>query len=160
MAPPNRYKEWFSWSVVAATTSAAGLVCQPLPIDANKADVQISSWGALNGRVRTVALQLKSTSSPKFIGPPDNQRVAFRLDRDDYNSLILPNNVPTFLVVVGVPDLDGCWVKQQPSQVVLNAGAWWLRVSGQPTEQETITVHLPIEQRFNASALREMLDAE
>ena len=32
-------REWFSWSVVASVASAAGLVCQPPNIDANKTDV-------------------------------------------------------------------------------------------------------------------------
>lgn len=35
-----------------------------------------------------------------------------------------------------------------------------LRVTGEPTDQGTVTVHLPAEQRFNSAALREMLDAE
>lgn len=146
--------------MVAATTSAAGLVCQTPLIDVNKVDVQISTWGPLGGRLRTIALQLKATSSLNFVGPPENQKIAFRLDGDDYNTLLLPNNMPTFLVVVGLPDLDGCWVRQRPNMVALSAGAWWLRVAGEPTDQETITVHLPVGQRFNAAALREMLDAE
>jgi hypothetical protein len=145
--------------VVAATTSAAGLVCQTPQIDVNKVDVQISTWGPLKGRLPTIALQLKATSSPNFVGPPENRKLAFRLDRDDYNTLLIPSTMPTFLVVVGVPDLDDCWVRQRPNMVALSAGAWWLRVTGEPTEQETITVHLPVERRFNSAALREMLEA-
>jgi Domain of unknown function (DUF4365) len=145
--------------VVAATTSAAGLVCQTPIIDTNKVDVQVATWGEMNGRLRTIALQLKATSSPSFVGSADTRKLAFRLDRDDYNTLLLPGNMPTFLVVVGVPEHDECWVWQRPSMLGLCAGAWWVRVEGEPTEQETITVHLPVEQRFNAAALREMLDA-
>jgi hypothetical protein len=128
-------------------------------VDVNKVDVQVSTWGPLNGRLSTIALQLKATSSPNFVGPPENRRLAFRLDGEDYNTLLLPNNMPTFLVVVCLPDLDGCWVRQRSSMVALNAGAWWLRIAGEPTDQETITVYLPVEQRFNADALREMLSA-
>jgi hypothetical protein len=146
--------------VVAATTSAAGLVCQLPHVDTNKVDVQVATWGAMNGRLQTIALQLKATSSPTFVGSPGEQKLAFRLDGADYNTLLLPNNLPTFLVVVGVPALDGCWVWQRSSILGLSAGAWWLRVTGEPTDQETITVHLPVEQRFNAAGLREMLDAE
>lgn len=134
-------------------------MCQTPQIDANKVDVQVSTWGQLNGRLRTIALQLKATSSPRFVGPSGDQKLAFRLDRDDYNSLLIPSTMPTFLVVVGLPDLDGTWVRQRSSMVALSAGAWWMRVTGEPTEQETITVHLPVEQRFNSAALREMLDA-
>lgn len=128
-------------------------------VDTNKVDVQISTWGAMNNRVRTVALQLKATSSPTFIGPPGKQKLSFRLKGEDYNALLLPSNLPTFLVVVGVPEDGGCWVRQRPNMLGLSAGAWWLQVTGEPTDQATITVHLPVEQRFNAAGLREMLDA-
>jgi hypothetical protein len=156
-APPNRYKEWFSWSVIVATTSAAGLVCQVPVIDTNKVDVQVSTWRPLHGRLPTIALQLKATSSPQFVGVPGALELAFRLKGEDYNGLLQPSTLPTYLVVVGVPELDRCWVRQRSSMVALSAGAWWLEVRGEPTEQETITVHLPVEQRFNSAALREML---
>lgn len=145
--------------MVAATASAAGLVCQVPVIDVNKVDVQISTWRELNGRLPTVALQLKATASPKFVGSPENRKLSFRLKGDDYNTLLIPGTMPTFLVVVCVPDLDGCWVRQRSSMIALSAGAWWFRVTGEPTDQETISVHLPVEQRFNSAALREMLDA-
>jgi hypothetical protein len=41
--------------------------------------------------------------------------------------------------------------------MALNAGAWWLRVTGEPTEQGSITVHLPVQQRFDVAALQSML---
>lgn len=128
-------------------------------IDVNKVDVQVNTWGLLDGRVRTIALQLKATSSPSFIGPPDNRKLAFSLDGVDYNALLEPSTVPCFLVVVCLPDLDGCWVRQRANMMALSAGAWWLRVTGEQTEQGSITVHLPVEQRFNTAALRTMLDA-
>lgn len=141
-------------------TSAAGLVCQFPAVDVNKADVKVETWGLWNGRARTIDLQLKATSSPGFIGPRDNQRLAFSLAGADYNSMVEPRTVPCFLVVVCLPELDGCWVRQRPNMLALSAGAWWLRVTGEPTEQATITVHLPIEQRFDVAGLRTMLDAE
>lgn len=156
-APSNRYKEWFSWAVVAATTSAAGLVCQTPQIDANKVDVQVNTWGAWNGRVRTIGLQLKATSSPSFVGSDDNRNLAFVLDRADYNAFLEPSTVPCFLVVVCLPTLGKRWVTHRPNLTALGAGAWWLRIEGDPTTQGTTTVHLPVEQRFDVTALRRML---
>lgn len=159
-APDHRYKEWFSWSVVAAVTSAAGLVCQIPNVDVNKADFKIETWGLWNGRARTIDLQLKATSSPRFVGAQENRRLAFSLDGADYNSMVEPRTVPCFLVVVCLPDLEGCWVRQRPNMQALSAGAWWMRVTGEPTDQGSITVHLPVEQRFDVDALRAMLDSE
>jgi Domain of unknown function (DUF4365) len=144
--------------VVAATTSAAGLVCQPPHIDVNKVDVQVSTWGQWNGRVRTIGLQLKATSAPTFIGQDGNRKLSFPLDGADYNAFLEPSTVPTFLVVVCLPDLEGCWVRHRPHMTALSAGAWWLRVGGDPTTQGSINVHLPVEQRFDVAALRSMLE--
>lgn len=139
-------------------TSAAGLVCQVPTIDVNKADFQIETWGPWNGRARTVDLQLKATSAPSFVGAPGNQELAFSLAGADYNSMVEPRTVPCFLVVVCLPDLEGCWVRQRPNMLALSGGAWWAQVKGQPTEQKFITVHLPVEQRFDIAALRSMLE--
>lgn len=144
---------------MAAVTSAAGLVCQMPHVDVNKADFKIETWGLWNGRARTIDLQLKSTSVPSFIGPTGNQKIAVSLAGADYNSLVEPRTVPCFLVVVCLPDLEGCWVRQRPNMLALSGGAWWLRVDGEPTDQGHITVHVPVEQRFDVSALRTMLDA-
>lgn len=144
--------------MVAATTSAAGLVCQTPQIDVNKVDVQVNTWGPWNGRARTIGLQLKATSSPSFVGPEDDRKLAFPLDADAYNAFLQPSTVPCFLVVVCLPDLEGCWVRQRPNMTALSAGAWWVRIEGEPTTQGSITVHLPVEQRFDVAALQSMLE--
>jgi Domain of unknown function (DUF4365) len=139
-------------------SSAAGLVCQAPIIDVNKVDVQVSTWGPWNGRARTIALQLKATSSPSFIGSPGNGTLAFPLDGPDYNAMLGDSTMPCFLVVVCLPKIEETWVRQRPSVVGLSAGAWWLKIAGDPTTQTQKTVHLPVEQRFDPVALQAMLE--
>jgi hypothetical protein len=143
---------------VAAVTSAAGLVCQAPIIDVNKVDVQISTWGPWNGRARTIALQLKATSSPSFVGLPDNGELAFPLAGPDFNAMLGESTMPCFLVVVCLPKLDEAWVTKRPSLVELSAGAWWVQVTGEPTTQTQKTVRLPVTQRFDPTALQTMLE--
>jgi Domain of unknown function (DUF4365) len=158
-APANRYKEWFSWSVVASIVSSAGLVCQIPTIDANKVDVRVESWGTWRGKVRHVGLQLKSTSSPSFVGGAEDRRLAYQLDGPDYNELVEDCSYPRFLIVVALPTLGEAWVRQRSSIIALSAGAWWTRVSGPPTAQGSKTVHLPAAQRFDVDGLHSMLAA-
>jgi hypothetical protein len=158
-APDNTYKEWFSWAVVAATAAAAGLVVHIPSIDANKNDVRLETWGPWDGRTRTVGLQLKATSKPRFVGPPDSRSVAFPLDSDSYNELVGESTMPRFLVVVALPDIGQCWVRQRESLIGLSAAAWWVEVKGETTNNETSrTVHLPVAQRFDLIGLRKMLE--
>jgi hypothetical protein len=158
-APDNRYKEWFSWAVVSAVVGAAGLPCQIPVIDVNKFDVQVNTWGRWQGRARTIGLQLKSTSSPSFVGPPDVPDLAFKLRGADFNSLSEPNNIPQFLVVVCLPTLDERWLLHGADSFSLDAAAYWMRVEGEETDQSYKTVHLPTSQRFDVDGLTQMLEA-
>lgn len=157
-APDNRYKEWFSWSVVASTASAAGLVCHVPVIDVNKVDVRLETWGAWRGKSRLIGLQLKATSSPTFVGSDDDRRVAFSLDGDDYNSLVEVCSYERFLVLIALPKMDEAWVRQRPSITGLCAAAWWAEVTGPVTTQGSKTVHLPVRQRFDLSGLVSMME--
>lgn len=104
-----------------------------------------------------MGLQLKATSSPSFVGAPEARQLAFRMDRDDYNALLEDCSYPRFLVVVTLPALEERWIRQRPCTVGLSAGAWWTGLAGNATEQDSITVHLPVEQRFDLVGLQTML---
>jgi hypothetical protein len=78
----------------------------------------------------------------------------------DYNELVKPCTFPRYLVVVALPGLDERWVFQRPGTIGLSAAAWWTKIEeGDKTEQKWITVHLPVEQRLDVRALRQMLEA-
>lgn len=127
-------------------------------IDVNKVDVRLETWGPWQGRIRQIGLQLKATSSPSFVGPSHDRKLAYSLDAADYNSLLEDCSYQRFLVVVALPPIEEAWVRQRPSMVGLGAAAWWCQVSGDPTAQGSATVHLPIHQRFDSDALNSMME--
>ena len=143
--------------MIAGSAAAAGLVVHIPTIDANKNDVRIETWGAWEGKARQIGLQLKATASPSFVGPADNRRLAFSLDAPTYNALREDGSIQRFLVVVAVPEQDHCWVRQRSSVVGLHAGAWWVQITGEETNQGSKTVYLPVEQRFDLAGLEAML---
>ncbi len=105
--------------------------------------------------MRVVGLQLKSTFNPTFV---DNEtHVAFDLDRDDYNGMLIEGTVPRFLVVVAVPRPPTALVALSSDAAALNAAAWWGRVDGEPTAQVTKRVKIPVDQRLDTNGLLQML---
>jgi hypothetical protein len=155
-APRNRWQEWFSWAFVQSVANAAGLVAQVPTIDSNKKDVLVETWQPLNGRMRVVGLQLKSTYNPTFV--ENHTSVAFDLDQDDYNGMVMDGNVPRFLVVVAVPRPPTALVSLGTNNALLEAAGWWGKVEGDLTDQKTKRVKLPASQRLDADGLLQMLE--
>jgi hypothetical protein len=154
-APRPRWQEWFSWAFIQSIGSAAGLVVQVPGIDSNKKDVLVETWRPLDGRLRMIGLQLKSTMNPQFVD--SNSNVAFDLDRDDYNGMLIRGNVPRFLVVVAVPRPPGALMSLSSDRAPLEAAGWWGEVPGPATSQTTKRVKIPVCQRVDADGLLEML---
>jgi len=84
----STWQEWFSWAVVSSIATSCGLVAHPLPVDANRKDMQVETWGLLAGRQRTIALQLKSTVNPNFVD--GGAHVTYDLPRATYDDLFAP----------------------------------------------------------------------
>ena len=122
---------------------------------AKKEDLQVETWRPYDGRQRVIGLQLKSTHSPTFTHEDAN--VAFDLDRDDYNGILMPGSIPRFLVVVAVPAPPQALVSLKSPHAWLEGAAWWTSVPGPPTTQANKRVSIPVSQRLNAAGLFEML---
>lgn len=119
----------------------------------------VQTWGPLGGKVRTVGLQLKATSNPRFVSHQGCDSVAFSLEGEHYNDLCSPASFPRFLVVVALPQTHEPWVHLRSSIVALRTAVWWTAVSGPTTSQQTKTVHLPVTQRLDDQAFADMLAA-
>lgn len=155
-APVSTFQEWFSAGVVTAVASAAGLVPQVMPIDANKIDMQVQTWGPFEGRMRVIGLQLKSTHRPQF--SRDRSFLSYSLDRADYEQLRAPGSIPRFLVVVVVPRPTAPWVRVRSNIVALGAAAWWCAITDPtPISTDTKTIRVPTENRLDAPALLNLM---
>lgn len=154
--PRDHWQEWFSWAFVQAVASAAALTAEVKLIDANQMDIMVQTWRPLDGQIRTIALQLKSKQNPEFTH--QGAYVVHDLEGSRYNRLLEDGNVPRFFVVVAVPPAPASLVQLTSDRAMLGAAAWWVGVTGEPTDQAYRRVSVPTAQRFDTAGLREMLE--
>lgn len=155
----NQFREWYSWAVVASVASAAGLVCHIPAIDENKTDVRVETIGVWNGRLRSIRLQLKASSSLGTARSGGIDYVTHSLKREYYDRFSEPSNVPLFLILVALPPLDRPWTRIRPSIHGLSAAAWWGEVSEPSNGSAYQTVRVPASQRLEVSGFQTMLGA-
>jgi hypothetical protein len=154
-APRATYQEWFSWSVVEAIAHAVGLTAQVPRADVGKKDMTVETWRALEGKQRAIALQLKSTYSPTFVDK--GRYLAYDLDVETYNELLIPSTWPRYLVVVVVPRPPSPLARLRPNLVALSAAAWWVKVEGGEASGTRKRVKIPVEQRLDRDSLLDLL---
>lgn len=154
-APRSQWQEWFSWAYIQSIAAAAGVTPYVAPIDANQTDLLVQTWYPLNGQVRMIGLQLKSTHAPKFV--EDGAYVVHDLEGERFNRLLESSTVPRFMVVIAVPPPEVALVTLASDTATLSAAAWWGRIEGEPTEQSYKRVRIPTAQRFDAAGLTTML---
>ena len=100
-------------------------------------------------------MQLKCTATPDF----RDGALHYPLAAKNYGDLI-PKNVmvPRILVVVAVPADVSNWLTMSEQSLTLRNCAYWLSLRGAPESENehTKTVRIPVEQRFDAGALRDI----
>lgn len=150
-------REWYSGAVVQSLVRATGLICIDRSPDVNQTDMWVETIGAWEGKVRSIRLQLKSSSRVTVVTKDGIECVTHSLDRDYYDSLQLDATMPIFLVIVALPDIAEVWTSADAEKVVLNACAWWGEVTEPSNGLGSQTVHIPVSQRLDLSGLQEML---
>ena len=134
----NKQKEQFSNAFVVAVAAAAGFVTGKWDVDDDSIDWQVAASGG-HGTRRSprLELQLKCTASPSIA----DGSIRFPLSAKNYEDLIPENiSVPRILVVVSVPTLVSDWFTLSDESEV------------------SVTVDVPIAQRFDVSALSAMME--
>ena len=154
----NKQKEQFSNAFVMAVAAAAGFVTGKWDVDDDSIDWQVAaSGGRGTRRSPRLELQLKCTASPSIA----DGSIRFPLSAKNYEDLIPQNiSVPRILVVVIVPTLVSDWFTLSDESLILRNCAYWVSLRGlQPSENEvSVTVDVPIAQRFDVSALGAMME--
>jgi hypothetical protein len=155
IAPRTRWQEWFSWAFIQAIGSASGFSAEVKLVDSNQTDILIQTWRPLDGMVRTIGLQLKSKQHPEFVD--GDTYVVHDLEGERFNRLLEAGNVPRFFVIVAVPPEPVPLMQLSADHAVLEAAAWWVRVTGEPTTQQFRRIKVPTSQRFDSAGLLAML---
>ncbi len=106
----------------------------------------------------SIGLQLKATI---WLGEPrqdGNYRYAVPIR--DYQRLIRPSQTPKYLVVLSLPENEEEWLSISADELVLRRCAYWLSLQDMEESQnsESVTVSIPDSNRFDAYALRELIE--
>ena len=104
-----------------------------------------------------ICIQLKSTAVSEITG----DTLKFRLKMKNYNDLRKCHlQKPRILVVVCIPDNSEDWIDYHKDSLILYRNSFWISLDGRPEISNTtsVTLDIPVAQRFDAKILSEMME--
>ena len=104
--------------------------------------------------VNRIDFQLKSTTRYTVFG--DDIRYDLRVE--DYNRLILDDDLPRVLILFIMPDDADDWLAQSEDELCLRKCAYWVPLMGLSvsSNSSTVRVSVPLANAFDQNGLHEM----
>ena len=149
----NFMQEQLSLVYVRAVVSNAGWRLSMPEVDDHGID------GTLEAPARgmnRVDFQLKSTTAYSI----QRDSIAYDLRVEDYNRLILADDVPRILILYLMPDDPAEWVSHTQDKLCLRKCAYWVSLMGLPHSGNASTqrVGVPLANQFHSDGLQAMFD--
>ena len=115
--------------------------------------------GTLEAPVRgmnKVDFQLKATT----VYTTQVDQITYDLRVQDYNRLIVMDDVPRVLILFLMPDDPAQWLSHTEDELCLRKCAYWVSLMGLPISSNASTqrVHVPLNNLFRPDGLRSMFD--
>ena len=148
-------KERLSLVYVKALAARAGFTISERDLDRDSIDVSIHGGEPQHP---SLDLQLKATTK---LGPEGNGCRSFpSLSIKNYNDLRCPTQTPRLLVVLELPQEEFHWMMVTPEELTLRRRAYWLSLQGEREvpNKETVTVHIPEDNRLDVEALQTLME--
>lgn len=146
-------KEEFSRAFVLAIAAKAGCTHSTPSQDCDSVDLRLEMSGIKNSLLQSagIDIQLKCTAQ----NLESKGSLNFALPIKNYNDLRARVMTPRILVVVRVPEKTEDWLLQDEEKLCLFKCAYWYSLEGLPdsTNTESVTIHIPLTQIFNAEFL-------
>ena len=151
---PNFIQEQLSLAYVRAVVFRSGLRLSRPDVDDHGIDGTIVDPDRRG--VNRVDFQLKSTAS---YGTTDTA-VGYDLRVQNYNQLIIEDDVPRILILFIMPDDDGQWLLQDEEELCLRKCAYWVSLMGmlRSLNSSTQRVSVPLVNIFDQNGLRSIFD--
>ena len=148
-------EEGLSTAYVYAVASFAGYTVSEENLDRSGIDLRIHAGGYGSP---AIALQLKATVN--FRGPSADGNYRYDVPITNYRRLIGRHQTPTYLLVLALPRNEDEWLYSTDDELVLRRCAYWLSLEGmeESDNSSTVTVRIPPANRFDADALRNLID--
>ena len=149
---PNFIQEQLSLVYVRAVTYRAGFRLSFPEKDDHGIDGTIVDPNRRG--VNRVDFQLKATTQYAI----NDDHIVYDLRVEDYNRLIIADDVPRVLIVYIMPDDPGEWLAQSADELCLRKCAYWLSLMGEPPSANTSTrrVFVPLANVFSCDGLPDM----
>ena len=137
-----------------AVAARAGYDTATPVLDRDSVDLTVHAGGAMRP---ALDFQLKATTT---LGEPRDGYVRFRLKVKNYDDLIEETQTPRLLMVLDLPSERDEWLTIADECLVLRRRAYWLSLAGRPetANTESVTVNIPITNRFDVASLRNLMD--
>lgn len=147
-------KEALSRVYARAVAAAAGYAVGECDFDRDGVDLRIHAGGEMRP---ALDLQLKATVKLTDLV---NRHRRFALKRRNYDLLRAGAQTPRLLVVVDLPQDEAEWVTIAEDGLTIRRRAYWLNLRSRPATDNTssITVEIPVENRFNVATLRRLME--
>ena len=137
-----------------AVAARAGYSTATPDFDRDSVDLTIRADGDMRP---ALDLQLKATTT---LGEPRDGYVRFALKVKNYRDLIEETQTPRLLMVLDLPRERDDWLTITDEFLVLRRRAYWLSLAGRPETANTdsVTVKIPITNRFDVAGLQNLMD--
>ena len=105
-------------------------------------------------RINRVDFQIKSTIRHEI----RDDAIVYDLRVEDYNRLIIEDDVPRVLVLYIMPEDEDQWLAQSEDELCLRKCSYWVSLMGLPRSRNlsTVRVSVPLANPFDQDGLREM----
>lgn len=147
-------EEAFSRAYVAAVSAGAGYATAEMDYDRDSVDLEIRAGGSMRP---ALDIQLKATIN---LGEPSKGEYRFPLKRKNYDDLRAQTCIPRILVLLDLPRSQGDWLSITLEQLILRRCAYWASLAGLPETEnkESVTISIPVKNRFDVDALKELME--
>ena len=150
----NTQKSRFSLSYIEAVASHAGFQVEEVRVDFDSVDGTLK---ADFGKRPRIEFQAKATARDVV----RESNVHFPLSVKNYDDLRLEAINPRILIVLVMPESIDEWINQSDEELCLPYCAYWVSLNGRPasSNQDTITVYLPLVNVFDSAQLTRMMQS-
>ena len=150
----NDREEALSRAYVRAVAGFVGYTVSEEDFDRDGIDLRIHAGGRFNP---AIALQLKATVRLGAVHQDGSYR--YEVPIRNYDRLIMPSQVPRYLVVLSLPANLDDWLNVTTDSLVIHGCAYWVSLLGhrESSNQSGVTISIPTNNRFDPEALHRLI---
>lgn len=152
-------QEQFSIAYVKAIAAPLGFNPGKFEVDNDSVDILFAAKYEPTNKIRNPQINLQLKCTKKL--PSDDGFLHYPLPLKNYEDLIGLNQAnPSYLVVVCIPENEDDWIDVKDEELLLRYKAFWYSLKNLPPvdNDESVTVRIPISNRFTKKSFKILMD--